>query len=271
MLRLFRTLQVEWYLLTCANQKTWNVAMMRLHPDPDAIAQREAQLFSHIALRVALGGMSKTGCPFKDLEVEPLPRHWFGADLTRKCSYAIHHFSESERKLDFFVPAQIEVDQSTVCKAFWPGSKAAREAYARAKARIRKPAAGAAKAPLGDDEVDIPVDGDFDAPPAGYEDGPVGEPPEGGCGDDDPAEGWGALLFEEMEIGDPFEESLNYMFVSLGLSFYVALFIFLDLVFNFAFSLCSIVCISLSLSLSLSLSICLYIYIYIYKTVLLSL
>ena len=205
-----------------ANCRDWNVALMVLHPDPDENARREAACMSHIALRAALGGVGATECPFKDLGVEPLPRHWFGADLSRKCSYAVHHFSESTRELDVFVPAQIEVSRSSTCKPFWPGSKAARASHERTKAKAQKLRDPMGHAPLGDDAIDIRVVEDFGPPLAGYEADPSGWPPEheGGCGGDDPAEGWGAAIFEAMAKADELEDSFDVMCLSLRFVFY---------------------------------------------------
>jgi hypothetical protein len=212
----FTPLPVDYYHVSETNQRNWNVSLTTLFNDDDMVARSCASAAGHIALRAALGGdqVGPDVDPFKALFIDLAPRQWIGLQLHHKCSVGVHVISEGKRKLDNFVPAQVEVDLSTGITLIWPGTSEALAIKTKALAGHDGHDNGHATPThgVGRPKVFVPVAADFD-PTQGGHCGGDNDPVEGsgdGGGSIECPDHWAANLYERLARGIPLEDlSIN--------------------------------------------------------------
>jgi hypothetical protein len=188
---------------------------MLLTDDSDVVAKRQANAIGNIALRAcpSYDPSDKNKDPWEVLGLAQFPQQWANSDkLELTASYSIHFFHrDPERYLDQFIPAQIEVTQSSSCKRFWPGASAAIVAMRAAQSKQRAAAASAssgAKPVLGVDVEFIPLQDDYGG---GF--APVGCPGDDGGDGDGNVDGWDIKLFDELAYVMPPPEDPPELFL----------------------------------------------------------
>ena len=116
--------------------------------DTNPIAARVAASCGNTALRMARirpEAVRTLEDPFSAAFTDAFPRQFIDTDLSKVCSYALYLIQDGDRLVDDFIPAQMEVRQSSPRHVFWPGSAAA----LLAKHKVRAAGAGGHAAPAG--------------------------------------------------------------------------------------------------------------------------
>ena len=202
---------MQWVLVAAVNQVSWSMAIMLLQPDKDVIANRLAAIEGSIALRACPFDYDPTVDPWEGMQLKQFPTQWRRFNLRQRCSYSLHPIVMSDRQLQDFVPAQVEVKGRAELTTFWPGEAQATALVARARARAKRdapaefgetgPCGHADPSLVGEPSDELPLLGLDDEAGLGDLEDVGGEVHEGGGGEDwggDDITGWADKMFDDV-------------------------------------------------------------------------
>lgn len=103
-----------WFHLAHINQKSWALGLVRLHPDTDLHHACSARGAGHVALRAApvFCDSLDDGDPFEAWGVGASPAVFEHVPLDMRCFCSVFTLAVSQRHVDEFIPAHVEVAQA---------------------------------------------------------------------------------------------------------------------------------------------------------------